>query len=88
MGTNSVAELLGVLSSLAFAIPAIKLLFLQRRISKAAAIATGGKSPQGRDLATDLRDQFKEGVFGFSWFDAGCVAIGVILLVVSAGMKL
>jgi hypothetical protein len=40
-----------------------------------------------RTLATQLRDQFKDGVFGFSTIDAVCVATGIVLLVVSTAMK-
>lgn len=82
------AEVIGLASGLVLAIPAVRLLRLQRRISRLSPIADNGKSKEGRQLATDLRQQYKEGMFGFSWFDATCVALGLLLLVVSVVMKL
>jgi len=88
VATDVTAEILGFFSSVAFAVPAIHLLVLQRRISKSDVIAEKGKSPGGRELAAELRDQYKKGVFGFSISDALCVAAGVLLLVVSTLMKI
>ena len=88
MATDVGAELLGFFGSIAFAIPAVRLLGLQRRISKTEAFAEGGKSKNVRELAGELRDQYKKGFFGFSAFDALCVAAGVLLLVVSTVMKI
>lgn len=58
---------------------------LVRRIRAKADLS---QSNDVRHLATELRDQYKEGIFGFSWFDAICVAIGAGLLAVSAAIKL
>lgn len=88
MAADRLAEVASFGSAAAFAIPAVKLLILQRRISKASKIADDGSSQGSRLLAADLRDQYKEGVFGFSPVDAGCVAVGLLLLVISTWMKL
>lgn len=88
MAPETLAEALGFISSAAFAIPAIRLLLLQRRVSRLKTMSEDGKSKDVRQLATELRNQYKEGIFGFSWFDAMCVAIGVALLAVSAAIKL
>lgn len=88
MAADRLAELASFGSAAAFAIPAVKLLILQRRISKASKIADDGSSQGSRLLAADLRDQYKQNIFGFSPVDVACVAIGVLLLIVSTWMKL
>jgi hypothetical protein len=88
MALAQLAELLGFISGIAFAIPAFRLLLLQRRLSRLKEISQDGQSKDGRQLATELREQYKEGIFGFSWFDAGCVAVGVGLLLTSTTIKL
>jgi hypothetical protein len=88
MDPASLAELLGFISGVAFAVPACRLLLLQRRLSRLKTISAEGRSKDGRQLADELREQYKEGVFGFSWFDACCVAVGAVLLAISTAIKL
>jgi len=88
MATDVAAEVLGFVSGIALAIPAVRLLLLQRRISRADVLATDGKSKDVRALAGELSDQYRKGIFGFSRFDASCVALGVITLVISTAMKI
>jgi len=88
MTVEVAAEIVGFVSGVALAIPAVRLLALQRRISRADTLATEGKSKGVRGLAGELRDQYQKGVFGFSYFDASCVVVGLLTLLISTAMKI
>jgi hypothetical protein len=85
---NLVADLVGIVGGLLPVIPAVKLLSLQRQLSRLKKLAKAGKSDDVKRLANELHGDAKESFFEFSTTDAALVGLGLIALIVSGLIKL